>query len=71
MIKDIKHVLCTPTISVPVKDNEVTYKGDLSLIATINCTGNLNRGHYTSINKKCLIQNHGLQWCSCELIKIK
>ena len=46
MIKDIKHVQCTPNISVPVKDNEDYQKG-YHLIATINHTGNLNRGHYT------------------------
>ena len=36
-----------PNISVPVKDNEVTYQKHYRLIATINHTGNLNRGHYT------------------------
>ena len=51
VIKDIKHVQCTPNISVPVKDNEVTYQKDYYLIPSINHTGNLNRGHYTSFIK--------------------
>ena len=51
VIKDIKHVQCTPNISVPVKDNEVTYQKDYYLITSINYTGNLNRGHYTSFIK--------------------
>ena len=51
VIKDINHVQCTPNISVPVKDNEVTYQKHYHLIATINHTGNLNRGHYTSFIK--------------------
>ena len=51
VIKDIKHVQYTPNISVPVKDNEVTYQKDYHLIATINNTGNLKRGHYTSFIK--------------------
>ena len=40
-------ILRAPNISVPVKDNEVTYQKHYRLIATINHTGNLNRGHYT------------------------
>ena len=51
MLKDRKHVQCTPNISVPVKDNEVTYQKHYHLIATINHTENLNRGHYTSFIK--------------------
>ena len=47
VLKDIKHVQCTPNISVPVKDNEVTYQKHYHLIATISHTGNLNLGHYT------------------------
>ena len=50
-LKDIKHVQCTPNISVPAKDNEVTYHKDYHLIATISHTRNLNRGHYTSFIK--------------------
>ena len=49
VIKDIKHVQCTPNVSVPIKDNEVMFQKDYHLIATI--TGNLNRGHYTSFIK--------------------
>ena len=51
VLKDMKHVQCTPNISVPVKDNEVTFHKHYHLIATINHTGNLNRGHYTSFIK--------------------
>ena len=35
VLKDIKHVQCTPNISVPVKDNEVAYQKHYHLIATI------------------------------------
>ena len=41
----MKHVQCTPNISVPVKDNEVTF------LATINHSGSLTRGHYTAFIK--------------------
>ena len=58
VIKDIKHVQCTPNISMPVKDNEMTYQKDYHLIATINLTGNLNRCHYTSFIKTPT-ENHG------------
>ena len=51
MIKDIKDVQSTPNIFVPVKDNEVTDQKYFHLISTINHTGNLNRGHYTSSMK--------------------
>ena len=51
VIKDLKHIQCTPNISVPVKDNEVTYQKDYHLIAAINHTGNLSRVHYTSFIK--------------------
>ena len=47
VIKDIYLVHCTPTIFVPIKDDEVTFKEDFHLITTIKHTGNLNRGHYT------------------------
>ena len=48
MIKDIKRVQCSPKVSVPIKDNEVTYQKYYHLIAAINCTRDLNRGHYIS-----------------------
>ena len=51
VIKDIKHVQCTPNISVPVKLYEVTYQKYYHLIATIYHTGNLTRGHCTSFKK--------------------
>ena len=47
VIKDIYIVHCTPTIFVPIKDDEVTFKEDFHLITTIKHTGNLNRSHYT------------------------
>ena len=46
MIKDIKHVQWTPNSSVPVRDNKVTCQKGSHLTATINHTGNLNKGHY-------------------------
>ena len=51
VLKYMKHVHCTPNISVPVKDNEVTFNKHCQLIATISHTGNLNRGHYTAFMK--------------------
>ena len=51
VIKDIEHVQCTRNISVPVEDNKVPDQEDFHLIATINHTGKLNRGHYTSFIK--------------------
>ena len=51
VIKGIKHVQCTPSISALVKDNEMMYQKGYYLIATINHTGNLNRGYYTSFIK--------------------
>ena len=73
VLKDIKHVQCTPNISVPVKDNEVMYQKHYHLIATISHTGNLNLGHYTSF-KKYLIENHGstaMMLLFLELMKTK
>ena len=51
VIKDVSHIQYTPSISVPIVDNEVTYEKSFHLIATINHTGNLQRGHYTSFIK--------------------
>ena len=51
VLKDMEHVQCTPNISVPVKENEVTFHKHYHLIATINHTGSLTRGHYTSFIK--------------------
>ena len=48
VIKDIKYIQCTPNFSLPVKDNKMTYQKDYHLIATINHTRNLSKGHYTS-----------------------
>ena len=48
IIKDIKKVQCSANITVPVVDDDVTNTIQFRLIATINHTGNLSRGHYTS-----------------------
>ena len=50
-MKNINCVECTSDISVPVEDNEVKYEKHFRLLATINHTGNLDRGHYTSFIK--------------------
>ena len=50
----MKHIQCTPNISVQFHNNKVTYEKDFHLIAAISHTGNLNRGHYISFIK---IQN--------------
>ena len=51
VLKDMKRVQCTPNISVPVKDNEITFHKHYHLTATINHTGSLTRGHYTAFIK--------------------
>ena len=51
VLKDMKNGECAANISVPVKDNEVTFHKHYQLIATISHTGNLNRGHYTAFMK--------------------
>ena len=61
VIKDLKQVQCTPNISVPVKDNKETYQKDDHLTVTINHTGNLNRGHYTSLIEIC----NSKSWFHC------
>ena len=53
VLKDMKNGECAANITVPVKDNEVTFHKHYQLIATISHTGNLNRGHYTAFMKIC------------------
>ena len=53
LIKDLNKVECSENIFVPVIDGEITSRIEYKLIGTVNHTGNLNRGHYTSfINVK-------------------
>ena len=61
LIKDIQEVHCNPTISLPVASGEVTLNRKFKLIATINHSGNLNRGHYTSFIKKA----NSTDWYFC------
>ena len=47
--KDITKISCTPTLTVPVTlDEDIVDHKKFNLTATINHTGNLARGHYTS-----------------------
>ena len=55
VIKAMKHVQCTPNISVPVKDKEVTHQKDFNLIVIISQTRNSNLHQLL----KFLIQNYG------------
>ena len=50
--KDITKISCTPTLAVPVTlDDDIVGHKKFSLIATINHTVNLARGHYNSFIK--------------------
>ena len=50
--KDITKISCTLTLTVPVTlDEDVVGHKKFNVIATINHTGNLARGHYTSFIK--------------------
>ena len=51
VFKDINQVQCTPNISLPLTDSEVTYRKNFRLLATVNHTGTLERGHYTAFIK--------------------
>ena len=61
VIKDIQKVICNENISVPLVDGEITFYKQYRLIATINHTGNLDRGHYTSFIKS----SGSNQWLFC------
>ena len=59
--KDICKISCTPTLTVPVTSHEdITGNKKFNLIATINHSGNLARGHYTSF-----IISTSLTWLYC------
>ena len=49
--KDIKKVQCTETLSVPVVVDDVSFHKKFNLIATVNHTGTINKGHYTGYVK--------------------
>ena len=61
VIKDIQKVICNENISVPLVDGKITFYKQYRLIATINHTGNLDRGHYTSFIKT----SGSNQWLFC------
>ena len=46
--KNIQKVVCTPDLVVPVVHNDIKLQIKYRLLATINHTGSLQRGHYTS-----------------------
>ena len=57
--RDITKIYCTPTLTVPVAlDEDIVVHKKFNLIATINHTGNLARGHYTSFIKSTLSWFH-------------
>ena len=50
--KDIRKVKCSPDISIPIQvEEEVMCPKKYRLIATINHSGNLDKGHYTAHTK--------------------
>ena len=49
--KNIQKVFCTPNITVPVVDSDVTTRIKYQLLGTVNHTGTLDRGHYTAFIK--------------------
>ena len=60
--KHLQKIACTPTLSVPLsgQDDQVSYV-KFNLLGTINHSGSLERGHYTSFVKN---QNNNL-WFQC------
>ena len=46
--KHLQKVVCSPLLSVPVNDNDRTEIKTFRLIGTINHTGSLQRGHFTT-----------------------
>ena len=61
VIKDVQKVHCTSKLSVPFVDNEVTLNKKYDLLATVNHTGTLDRGHYT-----CFIRpSKSTKWYFC------
>ena len=51
LIKDIKKVQCTETLSVPVVVDDVSFHKKFILIVTVNHTRTLDEGHYTAYVK--------------------
>ena len=50
--KDISKISCIPTLTVPVTlDEDIVGHNKFNLFSTINHSGNLARGHYTSFIK--------------------
>ena len=62
--KEIRKISCTPplpTLTVPVTlDEDIVGHKKFNLIATINYSGNLARGHYTSF-----IKSTSSSWFHC------
>ena len=65
-VKDKTTVECTKTLVLPLSENEeVTFKPEYELVASINHSGNLNAGHYWAYIKDCNI------WYSCDDKSVK
>ena len=46
--KDVKNVWCTSDLNIPVSSGDATSFKKFELIATVNHSGNLDRGHYVA-----------------------
>ena len=66
MTKDISKISCTPALTVPVTlDEDVGDHKKFNLIATINHSGNLARGHHSSF-----IKSTSSAWFHCNNIAV-
>ena len=61
LFKDIQLVECVSLLSLPIVDANVTAHKKFKLIGTINHTGTLQRGHYTSFIRPSGVQS----WLHC------
>ena len=62
--KDISKISCIPTLTVPVTlDEDIVGHNKFNLFSTINHSGNLARGHYTSFIKSA--SSSSLSWFHC------
>ena len=59
--RDIQKVFSTPNIEVTVVDGDLTSQTKYQLIATVNHTGTLDKGHYTAFIKP----NKSKNWLFC------
>ena len=64
--KDVSKISCTPTVAVPVTlDEDIVDHNKFNLFATINHSGNLARGRYTSFLKSASSSSSSSSWFHC------